>query len=91
MLDGMFSFGAQHKHTSANAHTHKHSIFGAKCYFLLHSHVSSLTSSLFWLAQALFLLFVFNVISHLWEDFKECAAGMLDGMFSFVLLDTNTH
>lgn len=31
-----------------------------------------------------------QVISHLYEDYGEDVAGMLDGMFSFVLLDTNT-
>eukprot|EP00882_Tetradesmus_deserticola_P028700 GHRQ01031975.1.p1 GENE.GHRQ01031975.1~~GHRQ01031975.1.p1 ORF type:complete len:321 (+),score=120.29 GHRQ01031975.1:138-1100(+) len=29
-----------------------------------------------------------EVISHLWEDHGEKVAGMLDGMFSFVILDT---
>jgi asparagine synthase (glutamine-hydrolysing) len=31
-----------------------------------------------------------QVISHLWEDYGEQVASMLDGMFSFVLLDTNS-
>lgn len=30
-----------------------------------------------------------QVISHLYEDHGEAVAGMLDGMFSFVLMDTN--
>lgn len=31
-----------------------------------------------------------EVISHLYEDHGEAVAGMLDGMFSFVLVDTRT-
>jgi asparagine synthetase B (glutamine-hydrolysing) len=32
-----------------------------------------------------------EVISHLYEDHGEKVASMLDGMFSFVLLDQNTN
>jgi len=32
-----------------------------------------------------------EVISHLYEDYGEQVAGMLDGMFSFVILDKNTN
>lgn len=32
-----------------------------------------------------------QVISHLYEDHKEQVPAMLDGMFSFVLLDQNTN
>ena len=32
-----------------------------------------------------------QVISHLYEDYGEQVAGMLDGMFSFVILDKNTN
>lgn len=32
-----------------------------------------------------------QVISHLYEDYGDKVAGMLDGMFSFVLLDQNTN
>jgi hypothetical protein len=32
-----------------------------------------------------------QVISHLYEDHKEKVASMLDGMFSFVLLDQNAN
>ena len=31
------------------------------------------------------------MISHLYEDYKEKVPSMLDGMFSFVLLDQNTN
>jgi asparagine synthase (glutamine-hydrolysing) len=32
-----------------------------------------------------------QVISHLYEDHGEEVAGMLDGMFSFVVLDTRNN